>query len=130
MSNESEEKATGGYQAFRRRLDAVLRQKDPAALRAFLLAEGQWQADAQTDVDAALWMMIATSPALADLHNEAREWLLAHGHAEEVQAIFGGRARQGGQQGRPQRPPQRGGSRGGHNGRAPHQFKDGRHPRR
>src|SRR5262249_20229991 len=79
------------YQAFRQRLDAVLRQIDPAALRAFLIAEGQWEQDAHTDAERAMWLMIATSPALAELRDQAREWLLAHGYAAEVGAIFGGR---------------------------------------
>jgi hypothetical protein len=94
MSNESgDRQPAGGYQAFRQRLDVVLRQRDPDALLAFLVAEGQWEADAQTDVDMAMWMMIATSKALAHLHDEARAWLLAHGHAAEVNAIFGERPR-------------------------------------
>jgi hypothetical protein len=122
-SDQDDQKATAGaYQAFRQRLDAVLRRRDPAALRAFLVAEGQWQADAQTDVDAAMWMMIATSKALSDLHGDARAWLLAHGHAAEANAIFGERPRPGGGQGRPSAqhgpPPHRGhrrdGPRGGH----------------
>jgi hypothetical protein len=79
------------YQAFRARLDAVLREKSPARLRDFLVAEGQWPENPTTDVEAALWMMIATSPALAEQHKEAETWLLAHGHEAEVQAIFGER---------------------------------------
>ena len=78
-----------GYPDFRRRLDDVLRQRDPAALRAFLIAEGQWTPETATDPAAAMWMMIATSPALAQLRDEARRWLLAHGHEAEAQAIFG-----------------------------------------
>ena len=79
------------YQAFRARLDAVLREKSPERLRDFLVAEGQWPENPTTDVEAALWMMIATSPALAEQHPEAERWLLAHGHEAEVQAIFGER---------------------------------------
>jgi hypothetical protein len=105
----------GGYAAFRQRLDAVLRLKDPAALRAFLVAEGQWEAEAQTDVERALWMMIATSPALAALHGEAREWLLAHGHAEEANALFGGRGRPGTGKRGPQNTPRSSGQ-GRHGG--------------
>ena len=78
----------GDYKAFRARLDDVLRRKDPTALRAFLVAEGQWQADAATDTEAAMWMMIATSPALRSLHDEAERWLLTHGHEAEAAAIF------------------------------------------
>src|SRR5215469_12067758 len=79
------------YQAFRARLDAVLREKSPERLRDFLVAEGQWPENPTTDVEAALWMMIATSPALAEQHKEAESWLLGHGHEAEVQAIFGER---------------------------------------
>ena len=79
------------YKAFRQRLDATLRQRDPAALRLFLVQEGQWDEHATPDTDAAMWMMIATSKALADQHEEARRWLLAHGHENEAAAIFGGR---------------------------------------
>ncbi|HEU5347466.1 MAG TPA: hypothetical protein VFU63_02520 [Ktedonobacterales bacterium] len=78
-----------GYPEFRRRLDEVLRQRDPAALRAFLVAEGQWTDKTTTDPEAAMWMMIATSPALASLREDARHWLLTHGHEAEAQAIFG-----------------------------------------
>jgi hypothetical protein len=84
------------YKAFRQRLDATLRQKDPAALRAFLVAEGQWQPDATNDAEAAMWMMIAASSALADLHDEAQRWLLSNGHEAEANAIFGRRAGAGG----------------------------------
>lgn len=80
---------TGGYRAFRQRLDQVLRRRDAGALREFLVAEGQWDAEARTDVEAAMWMMIATSPALADMRDEARRWLLEHGHAAEAAALFG-----------------------------------------
>jgi hypothetical protein len=97
--------SAGSYAAFRQRLDAVLRQRDPAALRAFLVAEGQWEAEAQTDAERALWMMIATSPALAALHGEAREWLLAHGHVEEANALFGGRGQPGTGRRGPQNTP-------------------------
>lgn len=112
---------SGGYRAFRQRLDAVLRRRDPAALREFLVAEGQWDAEARTDVEAAMWMMIATSPALADMRDDARRWLMEHGHAAEAAAIFGRqggdgqRQRDSGQQRRgPEGTP---GDRGGGHGR-------------
>lgn len=82
------------YKAFRRRLDAELRRRDPEALRAFLIAEGQWQPEQQTDTEAAMWMMIAASPALKDIHGEAERWLVTHGHEAEAGAILG--ARRGG----------------------------------
>ena len=77
------------YDEFRARLDAVLRRRDPSALRAFLVAEGQWDADATTDPERALWLMIATSPALGDLHAQAFQWLSDHGYREEVRALLG-----------------------------------------
>lgn len=82
------------YPEFRRKLDAVLRQRDPQALRAFLVAEGQWDASTATNPERAMWMMIATSPALAALHDEATRWLAAHGYAEEARAL--GRKQGGG----------------------------------
>jgi hypothetical protein len=88
-SNVSEKHSD--YSAFRTRLDSILREKNPTRLRDFLVAEGQWPEDATTNNEAALWMMIATSPALADQHDEARRWLLSHGHETEVKAIFGER---------------------------------------
>ena len=75
--------------SFRQRLDAILRQRNPAALREFLIGEGQWEPEARTDEQAAMWMMIAASPVLADLHAEAGRWLMAHGHEHEAQAILG-----------------------------------------
>jgi hypothetical protein len=95
--------STSGYPEFRRRLDDVLRQRDSEGLRAFLIAEGQWTPETATDPEAAMWMMIATSPALASLRDEARQWLMAHGHEAEVQAIFGAKRSSG-------KPPTRGGT--------------------
>ena len=104
--------STSDYPAFRRRLDDVLRQRDPAALRAFLIAEGQWTPETATDPEAAMWMMIATSPALANLRDEARQWLMAHGHAAEAQAIFGARPSPGKSPHRGGRPQDRSPSKG------------------
>ena len=89
------------YPDFRKRLDAVLRQRDPDALRAFLIAEGQWDAQTSTDPERAMWMMIATSPALAPQHADALAWLSQHGYQEEAQAL-GGRHGDGG--GTPRQP--------------------------
>lgn len=75
--------------SFRQRLDAVLRRRNPGELHTFLVSEGQWQPEAQTDEEAAMWMMIAASPVLADLHAEAERWLLTHGHEHEARAILG-----------------------------------------
>jgi hypothetical protein len=109
------------YSAFRRRLDAVLRQRDPSALRAFLIAEGQWSAGTTTDPEAAMWMMIATSPALASEHADARQWLMTHGHEAEAQAIFGARRSSG-------KPPARG-NQPRHRGRGSGQRGDGGKPK-
>ena len=82
--------------AFRRQLDATLRQRDPVALRAFLLASGQWQEDTiPSDVPMAMWMMILASPALADLHAEAQAWLRANGRTQEAE-LLDGRKKSGG----------------------------------
>jgi len=75
------------YPEFRRKLDDVLRRRDPAALRAFLIAEGQWTPDTTTGPERAMWMMITTSPALSGLHDEAIRWLADHGYAEEARAL-------------------------------------------
>ncbi len=77
------------YADFRQRLDAVLRTLDVKQVREFLIAEGQWQPGTPTDPEAAMWMMIAGSPTLRDLHARAGEWLIAHGHENEAQAILG-----------------------------------------
>jgi hypothetical protein len=76
---------------FRNELDAVLRRRNSAALRDFLVERGQWATDTTTDPETAMWMMVAGSPALSDLHEEAAAWLRAHGHAAEAEAILGGR---------------------------------------
>jgi hypothetical protein len=109
------------YQKFRSQLDAVLRQRDSALLRQFLIEQGQWTEDQQTDTEAALWMMIATSPALTDMHAEAERWLLSHGHEAEARAIFARRGNRGPAQARPRQPgAPGGGKRPGPTGRSPH----------
>ncbi|HKB48105.1 MAG TPA: hypothetical protein VKC57_10440 [Ktedonobacterales bacterium] len=80
------------YEEFRRKLDAVLRRRDAAALRQFLIDEGQWQTESTSDPERAMWMMIATSPALSDLHAQAYGWLTKHGYDEEVRALRGDHA--------------------------------------
>lgn len=122
--------APSGYPAFRRRLDNVLRQRDPAALRAFLIAEGQWSAETTTDPEAAMWMMIASSPALASDHAEARQWLMTHGHEAEAQAIFGASRSQGKPQPRGAQPRHRGGGKPNPRGANPKPGRqDGNRPR-
>jgi hypothetical protein len=36
-----------------------------------------------------MWLMIAGTPTLKDLSQEARQWLIEHGHAEAAQAVAG-----------------------------------------
>ena len=98
------DRAPADYKAFRAKLDTVLRTRDAVRLRAFLVAEQQWTADAPIDAEAALWMMVATSKMLADMHDEARTWLMTHGHESEAQAIFGG-TRNASTQARPRTSP-------------------------
>lgn len=76
------------YASFRQRLDAALRSRDVQQVRAFLIAEEQWSLEVPTDPEFAMWMMIAGAPTLKDLHAEARQWLVSHGHAEEADAIL------------------------------------------
>jgi hypothetical protein len=105
--------------AFRRQLDATLRQRVPESLRSFLLAAGQWQEDTvPADVPAAMWMMILASPALGELHAEAQSWLRSHGHAQEAE-LLASRKRSGAANQHPdrERSPRAGGGR--HNGRRP-----------
>jgi hypothetical protein len=94
---------------FRRRLDEVLSRRDPQALRTFLIAAGQWQEDnTPADLEGAMWMMIAASPALRALHGEAERWLLSHGHEAEARAILGNRPPGAGSRpAHPNAPPRR-----------------------
>jgi hypothetical protein len=77
------------YANFRQRLDAVLRARDVVAVRQFLIDEGQWQEGVPADPEFAMWIMIASSPGLRELHEQAREWLITHGHEVEAQAVLG-----------------------------------------
>ncbi|MDQ2906797.1 MAG: hypothetical protein M3Y81_25075 [Chloroflexota bacterium] len=76
------------YISFRVRLDAVLRTLDSDRVRRFLIAENQWDEEAPADGEFAMWMMVAGSPTLRDLHEQARQWLLTHGHEEEAQIML------------------------------------------
>lgn len=75
--------------SLRQRLDVVLRTRDVKQVQDFLIAEDQWSADTPEDPEFAMWMMIAGSATLKDLHAQAREWLVAHEHQEEADAILG-----------------------------------------
>jgi len=76
------------YANFRHRLDAVLRTLDVQQVSKFLIAENQWRAGQPADLEFAMWMMIAGSQTLRDLHEQARQWLVAHGHKEEANAVL------------------------------------------
>jgi len=75
--------------SFRQRLDAALRTLDVKQVQNFLIAEDQWSTDTPENPEFAMWLMIAGSSTLKDLHGRAREWLVAHGHQEEADAILG-----------------------------------------
>ena len=76
------------YTSFRQRLDAVLRTRDVKQVQDFLIAEGQWQAGQSADPEFAMWMMIAGSATLRDLHEQARQWLVSHGHEADANAVL------------------------------------------
>lgn len=76
------------YTNFRYRLDAVLRTLDIKQVQDFLIAQKQWQPGQPADPEFAMWMMIAGSPTLRDLHDQARKWLINHGHADDADAVL------------------------------------------
>ena len=76
------------YANFRQKLDAVLRTLDVQQVSAFLIAENQWDEGAPTDPEFAMWMMIAGSQTMRDLHEKARQWLVSHGHEDEANAVL------------------------------------------
>ena len=76
------------YTSFRQKLDAVLRTLDVQQVSKFLIAENQWDEGQPADAEFAMWMMIAGSPALRDLHGQARQWLITHGHEDEANAVL------------------------------------------
>ena len=77
------------YPEFRQQLDTILRTKNPEAVRQFLIAQGQWSEEDQPDMERAMWMMIAGSPMLRELHSEAQAWLVSHGYQSEADVIRG-----------------------------------------
>jgi hypothetical protein len=81
------------YASFRQELDTVLRTLDVKQVQGFLITKGQWSPDVPADPEFAMWLMIAGSATLQDLHGRAREWLVSHGHEAEAQAVLG-RAKQ------------------------------------
>ena len=95
------------YTNFRQKLDTVLRTLDVQQVSRFLIAEKQWDEGTPADAEYAMWMMIAGSQTLRDLHSQARHWLVTHGHAEEANAVLnrgkstdGGKAKKGQQHSR------------------------------
>ena len=86
------------YTSFRQRLDEVLRTLDVKQVSDFLIAEKQWQPGQPADPAYAMWMMIAGSPSLGDLHEQARQWLVAQGHQEEANAVLNRRKGKGSSQ--------------------------------
>ncbi len=102
------------YANFRQRLDAVLRTRDVEQVRTFLITEDQWSDDVPADPEFAMWMMVAGSPTLKDLHGAARLWLVEHGHAEEADALLSrsqGGPRSGKSETKPARSPRENGHR-------------------
>jgi hypothetical protein len=83
------------YANFRQRLDAVLRTLDVKQVQDFLIGEKQWQPGQPADPEYAIWMMIAGSATLQDLHEQARQWLVGHGHEADANAVLR-RGREGG----------------------------------
>jgi hypothetical protein len=81
------------YANFRHRLDAALRTLDVKQVSKFLIAENQWDEGAPADPEFAMWMMIAGSQTMRDVHEQARQWLVSHGHEEEASAVLPHRAR-------------------------------------
>jgi hypothetical protein len=77
------------YASFRLELDAVLRTLDVKQVQDFLIARGQWSPGVPADPEFAMWLMIAGSATLQDLHKQARDWLVSHGHEAEAQAVLG-----------------------------------------
>ena len=88
------------YANFRQRLDAVLRTLDVKQVQDFLIAEKQWQVGQPADPEFAMWMMIAGSQTLRDLHGEARKWLVSHGHEADAEAVLKRGKGAGGKQGK------------------------------
>ncbi len=88
------------YANFRQRLDTVLRTLDVKQVQDFLIAQKQWQPGQPADPEYAMWMMIAGSKTLRDLHDEARKWLVSHGHEADAEAVLGKGKGAGGKQGK------------------------------
>jgi hypothetical protein len=88
------------FVSFREQLDAVLRTRDVQQVRNFLIAEEQWSEELPADPEFAMWMMIAGSQTLRVLHEQARRWLVSHGHEAEAEAVLGREKEARGKQGK------------------------------
>ncbi len=80
---------------FHHQLEQVLREKNPAALRQFLVTQGQWPEDTTMDPERAMWTMILGKSTLASLHPEAHAWLVAHGHPADAAMLRGDQSQKG-----------------------------------
>ncbi len=89
MEEENKSEIMADYTHFRQQLDAALRTLDFKKVQSFLIGQDQWSEDVPADPEYAMWMMIAASPTLQDLHAKAREWLVSHGHATDALAVLG-----------------------------------------
>jgi hypothetical protein len=88
------------FVSFRQQLDAVLRTRDVQQVRNFLIAREQWSEELPADPEFAMWMMIAGSQTLRDLHEQARKWLVSHGHEADAEAVLRRGKGAGGKQGK------------------------------
>jgi hypothetical protein len=88
------------YASFRQELDTVLRTLDVKQVQDFLITKGQWSPGVPADPEFAMWLMIAGSATLQDLHERAREWLVSHGHEVEAQAVLSGAKQRNAQAGK------------------------------
>ncbi len=76
------------HSSFRQRLDAVLRTLDVKQVQEFLIAEKQWDEGQPSDPEFAMWMMVAGTPSLNNLHDRAYDWLTTHGHEADAAAFL------------------------------------------
>ncbi len=76
------------HSSFRQRLDAVLRTLDVKQVQEFLIAEKQWDEGQPSNPEFAMWMMVAGTPSLSNLHDRAYEWLMMHGHEADAAAFL------------------------------------------
>src|SRR5260221_897870 len=83
------------YTSFRQKLDAIVRTLDVKQVRELLIAEKQWDEEKPDDPEFAMWMMVAGSPTLLDLHERAYDWLMSHGHEDDAKVYLARDKKQG-----------------------------------